>query len=214
MTKLLNDKIKTNLKDKLLLLVHHHADVDAISSAIALHSVLENSTICASDGISSHGQKVASIANCDILERPPDKWDGTLIALDSSNPEHCSPLPEAENILVIDHHNKMGGWPEGTEIIHLPQKTSTAEIVFEIIKELGGIHKFMNWDKAILTDSGGFQAWSLPTKIHKDGVIFKNVYDGSSFDMTPELSIEIQNNLGSDIAMIFDCLINIDEIKE
>ena len=84
----------------------------------------------------------------------------------------------------------------------------------EIIKELGGIHKFMNWDKAILTDSGGFQAWSLPTKIHKNGVIFKNVYDGSSFEMTPELSIEIQNNLGSDIAMIFDCLINIDDIKE
>lgn len=84
----------------------------------------------------------------------------------------------------------------------------------EIIKELGGIHKFMNWDKAILTDSGGFQAWSLPTKIYKDGVIFKNIYDGSSFEMTPELSIEIQNNLGSDIAMIFDCLINIDDIKE
>ena len=137
MTKLLNNKIKTNLKDKLLLLVHHHADVDAISSAIALHSVLENSTICASDGISSHGQKVASIANCDVLESPPDKWDGTLIALDSSNPEHCGPLPDAENILVIDHHNKMGDWPDGTEIIHLPQKTSTAEIVFEIIKELG-----------------------------------------------------------------------------
>ncbi len=84
----------------------------------------------------------------------------------------------------------------------------------EIIKNLGGIHKFMNWDKVILTDSGGFQAWSLPTKINKDGVIFKNVYDGSSFEMTPESSIKIQNNLGSDIAMIFDCLIDINSNKD
>ena len=84
----------------------------------------------------------------------------------------------------------------------------------EIINELGGIHKFMNWDKIILTDSGGFQAWSLPTKIFDDGVIYKNVYDGSSFEMTPELSIRIQNNLGSDIAMIFDCLIDINDAKE
>ena len=136
MTKLLNDKIKTNLKEKLLLLVHHHADVDAISSAIALHSVLENSTICASDGISSHGQKIAKVANCKIMETPPKKWDGTVIALDSPNPEHCGPLPDTNNIVVIDHHTRMGKWPEGTDIIHLPQKTSTAEIVFEIIEEL------------------------------------------------------------------------------
>ena len=137
MTNLLNDKIRTNLKDKLLLLVHHHADVDAISSAIALNSVLENSTICASDGISSHGQKIVSISNSKVMETPPKKWDGTVIALDSPNPEHCGPLPDTDNIIVIDHHDKIGDWPVGTEIIHLPQKTSTAEIVFEIISELG-----------------------------------------------------------------------------
>ncbi len=96
-----------------------------------------------------------------------------------------------------------------TNTYHLHLRPSS-----EIIRDLGGIHKFMNWDKTILTDSGGFQAWSLPTKINKDGVVFKNVYDGSSFEMTPELSIEIQNNLGSDIAMIFDCLIDINDIKE
>ena len=100
MTKLLNDKIKVFLKQKLLLLVHHHADVDAISSAIALHSVLENSTICASDGISSHGQKIASVANSEIMETPPEKWEGTVIALDSPNPEHCGPLPDTDNIVV------------------------------------------------------------------------------------------------------------------
>ena len=118
MTNLLNDKIKVFLKQKLLLLVHHHADVDAISSAIALHSVLENSTICASEGISSHGQKIASVANCEIMETPPKKWEGTVIALDSPNPEHCGPLPDTDNIVVIDHHTKMGDWPEGTEKIH------------------------------------------------------------------------------------------------
>ena len=136
MTRLLNDKVKAFLEQKILLLVHHHADVDAISSAIALHSVLENSTICASDGISSHGQKIASITNCEIMETPPEKWEGTVIALDSPNPEHCGPLPDTDNIIVIDHHTKMGDWPKGTEKIHLPRKTSTAEIVFEIIKEL------------------------------------------------------------------------------
>ena len=84
----------------------------------------------------------------------------------------------------------------------------------EVIKDLGGIHRFMNWDKVILTDSGGFQVWSLPTKINNSSVTFKNVYDGSFFEMTPEDSIKIQNNLGSDIAMIFDCLINIDDEKD
>ena len=86
MTNLLNDKIRTNLKDKLLLLVHHHADVDAISSAIALNSVLENSTICASDGISSHGQKIVSVSNSKVMETPPKKWDGTVIATIPSQP--------------------------------------------------------------------------------------------------------------------------------
>ena len=58
---LLNEKIRNAFKDELLLLVHHHADVDSIASAIGLNTVFENSTISASDGISSHGQKVASI---------------------------------------------------------------------------------------------------------------------------------------------------------
>ena len=81
----------------------------------------------------------------------------------------------------------------------------------EIINEHGGLHKFMNWNKLILTDSGGFQAWSLPTKLYDDGVEFKNVYDGSYFKLTPQESIRTQNLLGSDIAMIFDCLISVDK---
>ena len=134
---LLNDKIKKALDNDLLLIVHHHADVDSIASAIGLNSVFENSTISASDGISSHGQKVANIIDVEIMEKPPEKWNGTVIALDSPNPEHCGPIPKAKQIVVIDHHTKIEGWPKGTEIIHQPQRTSTAEIILDVIEELG-----------------------------------------------------------------------------
>lgn len=74
------------------------------------------------------------------------------------------------------------------------------------IAELGGVHKFMRWDKTILTDSGGYQAWSMAdiNSIDEDGVTFKSIVDGSNIRMTPERSIEIQNNLGADIIMAFD----------
>ena len=133
---LLNEKIKDAFKDELLLLVHHHADVDSVASAIGLNTIFENSTICASDGISSHGQKIASTVDIQIMEKPPEIWEGTVVALDSPNPEHCGPVPEAKQIIVIDHHTKIEGWPEGTEVIHQPQRTSTAEIILEVIKEL------------------------------------------------------------------------------
>ena len=134
---LLNDNIKKAFKKDLLLIVHHHADVDSIVSAIGLNSVFENSTISASDGVSSHGQKVANIIDVEIMEKPPEIWDGTVIALDSPNPEHCGPIPKAKQIVVIDHHTKIEGWPKGTEIIHQPQRTSTAEIILDVIEELG-----------------------------------------------------------------------------
>src|SRR4030042_130645 len=76
----------------------------------------------------------------------------------------------------------------------------------EIISSLGGIHKFMNWDRPILTDSGGFQVFSLNgiRKIDEDGVTFKSHIDGSMHRFTPEKSIAIQENLGADIIMAFD----------
>ncbi len=76
----------------------------------------------------------------------------------------------------------------------------------ELIKDAGGLHKFINWSKPILTDSGGFQVWSLGemAKISEEGVRFQSPYDGRKIELTPERSIEIQNNLGSDIVMIFD----------
>jgi len=76
----------------------------------------------------------------------------------------------------------------------------------KVIKEAGGLHKFMNWDGPILTDSGGFQVFSLsPLRTIKDeGVEFRSHIDGSLHFLTPELVMEIQGSLGSDIAMIFD----------
>ena len=76
----------------------------------------------------------------------------------------------------------------------------------DIVREAGGLHKFMNWDRAILTDSGGFQVFSLGAlrKISEEGVKFRSHIDGSAHMITPEKSIEIQNALGSDIMMAFD----------
>ncbi len=76
----------------------------------------------------------------------------------------------------------------------------------ELIRELGGLHEFMQWDGPILTDSGGFQVFSLSDsrKIDQDGVTFKSHLDGSFHRFTPEKSISVQENLGADIIMAFD----------
>ena len=76
----------------------------------------------------------------------------------------------------------------------------------DIMKKAGGLHKFMNWDGPILTDSGGFQVFSLADnrKISEDGVMFRSHIDGSKHFFTPEKSIEIQNDIHSDIMMSFD----------
>ena len=76
----------------------------------------------------------------------------------------------------------------------------------ERIDRLGGLHKFMNWESPILTDSGGFQVMSLAglRKLTEEGVTFKSHIDGSKHELTPERSMEIQRLLGSDIVMCFD----------
>ncbi len=76
----------------------------------------------------------------------------------------------------------------------------------EVIKQLGGLHRFMSWDKPILTDSGGFQVFSLAglRKIREEGVTFQSHVDGRRIFMGPEESMQIQSNLGSTIAMAFD----------
>ncbi len=75
-----------------------------------------------------------------------------------------------------------------------------------LIAEAGGLHKFMHWDRAILTDSGGFQVFSLAKlrNITEEGVTFRSHLDGRELFLSPEVSMQIQNNLGSDIMMAFD----------
>lgn len=94
----------------------------------------------------------------------------------------------------------------GAEIIlaniyHLMQRPG-----IEIIKKAGGLHKFMNWNKPILTDSGGFQVFSLAKfrKIHEAGVEFMSEIDGKKYFLTPEKAIQMQKDLGVDIAMTLD----------
>ena len=76
----------------------------------------------------------------------------------------------------------------------------------KLIQQLGGVHRFMNWDGPILTDSGGYQAYSMAdiNAIDEDGVSFKSIIDGSKIRLTPEIAMQVQNQLGPDIMMAFD----------
>jgi len=76
----------------------------------------------------------------------------------------------------------------------------------DVVQKMGGLHQFMNWTGAILTDSGGFQVFSLAQdcKISDHGAVFRSHLDGSPLELTPEKAIEIQEKLGSDIAMCLD----------
>jgi len=76
----------------------------------------------------------------------------------------------------------------------------------EILEQVGGLHKFMNWDRPLLTDSGGYQVYSLSgnNKINEDGVRFKSHIDGSTHFFSPESSMDIQRSIGADIIMAFD----------
>jgi queuine tRNA-ribosyltransferase len=76
----------------------------------------------------------------------------------------------------------------------------------DLLEQLGGVHRFMNWDRAVLSDSGGFQVFSLSSirKVREEGVEFRSHIDGSAHFLSPERSIEIQSRMGVDIAMAFD----------
>ena len=76
----------------------------------------------------------------------------------------------------------------------------------ERIRDRGGLHRFMHWQHPILTDSGGFQVWSLGElrKITEQGVVFKSPINGDKVELTPERSVQVQQLLGSDIVMVFD----------
>src|SRR5690606_38582754 len=76
----------------------------------------------------------------------------------------------------------------------------------EVFKRFGGIHKFMNWPGSVLTDSGGFQIFSLTNsrRIREDGAVFKSYVDGKDILLSPEVSIATQEAIGSDIMMVLD----------
>ncbi|MDJ0790825.1 MAG: tRNA guanosine(34) transglycosylase Tgt [Acidimicrobiia bacterium] len=74
----------------------------------------------------------------------------------------------------------------------------------DIVEDHGGLHGFMGWNGPILTDSGGYQVLSLEPDIAEDGLVFRSTYDGSRVDLTPERAVAVQEQLGSDIAMVLD----------
>ncbi len=92
---------------------------------------------------------------------------------------------------------------------HLMLKPSTGPI-----SQMGGLHGFMGWDLPILTDSGGYQAFSLGAKITEEGCGFRSVYDGSEVFLTPEEAVRVQEELGPDIAMVLDVCIGLPAPRE
>jgi queuine tRNA-ribosyltransferase len=79
----------------------------------------------------------------------------------------------------------------------------------EVVEGLGGLHGLMGWDGPILTDSGGYQVFSLQPRLDEDGVSFRSVYDGSQARLTPEGAVAVQERLGADIAMVLDHLVGL-----
>jgi queuine tRNA-ribosyltransferase len=84
----------------------------------------------------------------------------------------------------------------------------------EIVAGMGGLHGFMSWSRPILTDSGGYQVFSLEPRVDEDGVVFRSTYDGSRVELTPEKALEVQESLGADIAMVLDVLVGLPAPRE
>ncbi|MBT8214553.1 MAG: tRNA-guanine transglycosylase, partial [Acidimicrobiia bacterium] len=83
-----------------------------------------------------------------------------------------------------------------------------------VVDQLGGLHGFMGWNGPILTDSGGYQVFSLDPRLNEEGVTFKSTYDGSTVELTPEGAVEVQQRLGADIAMVLDHLVGLPAQRE
>ncbi len=79
----------------------------------------------------------------------------------------------------------------------------------DLVERMGGLHRFMGWDKPVLTDSGGFQIFSLDPKIDDAGATFRSVYDGTRVELTPEQAVRVQEQLGPDIAMVLDVCVGL-----
>ncbi|GAB6932322.1 tRNA guanosine(34) transglycosylase Tgt [Calditerricola satsumensis] len=121
-----------------------------------------------------------------VIDTPVFMPVGTLATVKAMTPEELKALG-AQIVLSNTYHLYLRPGPD-------------------IVREAGGLHRFMNWDRAILTDSGGFQVFSLSPlrKIEEEGVTFRSHLSGEKLFMSPEKAIEIQNALGADIIMAFD----------
>jgi queuine tRNA-ribosyltransferase len=74
----------------------------------------------------------------------------------------------------------------------------------DVVADLGGLHRFMDWNGHVLTDSGGYQVFSLAPKVDDEGAVFRSTYDGSTHRLTPEIAVAVQSQLGADIQMVLD----------
>ncbi len=84
----------------------------------------------------------------------------------------------------------------------------------DLIERRGGLHTFLDWSGHLLTDSGGYQIFSLEPKITEEGARFRSVYDGAAVDLTPERSVQVQEQLGADIAMVLDVCVSLPSPRE
>lgn len=110
---------------------------------------------------------------------------------------------------------------DGTDLINIGAQmvlSNTYHLMLrpgsDVVRELGGLHQFMNWQGPILTDSGGYQVFSLDAKVGEEGVTFKSSYDGSLVQLTPERAVAVQEDLGSDIAVALDVLVGLPAPRE
>src|ERR1700682_829635 len=128
-----------------------------------------------------------------------------LKQLGSQDPEHRTQDAgrRTPNSVLSTQHSVLRGGPEIilNNTYHLMLRPGA-----DLLERLGGVHRFMSWDRAVLSDSGGFQVFSLAKirKVREEGVEFRSHLDGSAHFLSPETSIEIQTKMGVDIAMALD----------
>ena len=138
-----------------------------------------------------------------------DATDGPARAARFSTPHGEVPLPVF--LPVATQATVKSLTPDDVTALGAPMLLANAHHLYlrpgvEVVQQMGGLHRFMGWDKPILTDSGGFQAFSMGnlTKVRDDGIVFRSHIDGSQHSITPEDSVAIQEGLGVDVAMCFD----------
>ena len=130
------EKLRKAFEGDKLIILHHNADADCVGSALGIYHSIERCKISLSDGISIAGKGIMNKCGVEYFETPPKKWEGTVVVVDTNDPKRCAPLPKTNKIIVIDHHQKTDGWKKENMIMNFPDRTSTAEIVFELFEHM------------------------------------------------------------------------------